>query len=39
MVTENSTKVEPEINQSIDEQIIPAAISYSDIRQSLKAKK
>lgn len=39
MVTENSTKVEPEINQSIDEQIIPATISYSDIRQSLKGKK
>ena len=33
MVRENYTKTEPEVNQSIDEQIIPAKTSHSGIRQ------
>ena len=33
MVRENCTKIEPEVNQSIDEQIIPAKTSHSGIRQ------
>ena len=33
MVRKNCTKIEPEVNQSIDEQIIPAKTSHSGIRQ------
>ena len=33
MVRENCTKIEPEVNQSIDKQIIPAKTSHSGIRQ------
>ena len=33
MVRENCTKIELEVNQSIDEQIIPAKTSHSGIRQ------
>ena len=33
MVRENCTKTEPEVNQPIDKQIIPAKISHSGIRQ------
>ena len=33
MVRENCTKIEPEVNQSIDEQIISAKTSHSGIRQ------
>ena len=33
VVRENCTKIEPEVNQSIDEQIISAKTYHSDIRQ------
>ena len=33
MVRENCTKIKPEVNQSIDEQIIPAKTSHSGTRQ------
>ena len=33
MVRGNYTKIKPEVNQSIDEQIIPAKTSHSGIRQ------
>ena len=33
MVRENCTKIEPEVNQSINEQIIPAKTSHSGVRQ------
>ena len=33
MVRENCTKIEPEVNQSINEQIIPAKTSHGGIRQ------
>ena len=33
MVRKKCTKIEPEVNQSTDEQIIPAKTSHSGIRQ------
>ena len=33
MVRKKCTKIEPEVNESTDEQIIPAKTSHSGIRQ------